>query len=210
MRRTDQEFKAEVLRRSAAYRAERKNRAKKILTTTFCVLFVFTGFIVMQPLLYARGGSTEAAVMDGAVENREFNGIIAGEEDTMYAVEEPREEAREAAEPEMQSSMTGSSKADAQAVEGLWDLIPMVMIDGVLYLDTGYISDTQKRCGMMDGQITSQVSGSQQPTEDDQSNFGTGYSYQYGAEEGTVEILINGKWFIFATEEARENIHFSE
>ena len=89
-----------------------------------------------------------------------------------------------------------------------WDLIPMVMVDGVLYLDTGMESTAMARCGMLDGEITSQVDGSQQPTIDDQSNFGTGYGYQYGAMEGTVEIYMNEKWWIFATEEARKEIQF--
>jgi len=88
-----------------------------------------------------------------------------------------------------------------------WDLIPMVRVNGKLYLDTGKES-TAARCGNMDGEITSQVSGSEQPFMDDQSNFGTGYGYQYGAAEGTIEILLNGKWRIFAIEEARQKIQF--
>ena len=67
-----------------------------------------------------------------------------------------------------------------------WDLIPMVMVNGTLYLDTGHESKIEARCGVMDGEITSQVDGSKQPTVDDQSNFGTGYGYQYGATEGTL------------------------
>ena len=88
------------------------------------------------------------------------------------------------------------------------DLIPMVMVNGTLYLDTGYESATEARCGVMDGEIISQVDGSKQPSIDDQSNFGTGYGYQYGAIEGTIEIYMNGKWWIFATEEARKEIQF--
>ena len=89
-----------------------------------------------------------------------------------------------------------------------WDLIPMVMVNGTLYLDTGHESTIEARCGVMDGEITSQVDGSKQPTIDDQSNFGTGYGYQYGATEGTIEIYMNGRWWIFATEEARQEIQF--
>ena len=89
-----------------------------------------------------------------------------------------------------------------------WDLIPMVMVNGTLYLDTGHESKIEARCGVMDGEITSQVDGSKQPTIDDQSNFGTGYGYQYGATEGTIELFMNGKWWIFATEEARQKIQF--
>lgn len=89
-----------------------------------------------------------------------------------------------------------------------WDLIPMVMVNGTLYLDTGHESTIEARRGVMDGEITSQVDGSKHPTVDDQSNFGTGYGYQYGATEGTIELYINGKWWIFATEEARQAIQF--
>lgn len=91
-----------------------------------------------------------------------------------------------------------------------WDLIPMVMVDGILYLDTGLESTVQARCGMMDGNITSTVEGNEKPTVDGQSNFGTGYGYQYGASEDTIEINIDGKWYIFATEEARETIQFPD
>ena len=89
-----------------------------------------------------------------------------------------------------------------------WDLIPMVMVEGVLYLDTGKESTAMARCGMMDGEITSEVSGNEEPSMDDQSNFGTGYGYQYGAIEGTIEIFMNEKWWIFATEEARKEMQF--
>ena len=73
-----------------------------------------------------------------------------------------------------------------------WDRIPMVMVNGELYLDTGKESTVMARCGMMDGEITSQVDGSKAPTIDNQSNFGTGYGYQYGPIEGTIEIKMNG------------------
>lgn len=99
-------------------------------------------------------------------------------------------------------SQHDSSKAET------WDLIPMVMVNGTLYLDTGRESTLEGRCGVMDGEITSQVDGSEKPEVDDQSNFGTGYGYQYGATEGTIELYMNGKWRIFATEEVREEIQF--
>ena len=89
-----------------------------------------------------------------------------------------------------------------------WDRILMVMVNGTLYLDTGKESTVMARCGMMDGEITSQVPGNEEPTVDDQSNFGIGYGYQYGPIEGTIEIKMNGKWWIFATEEVRQEIQF--
>ena len=86
------------------------------------------------------------------------------------------------------------------------DLIPMVMVNGELFFDTGIESGLKERCGMIDGEITSEVSRGEKPIKDEQSNFGTGYGYQYGSKEGTIEININGKWWIFATEEARKQV----
>lgn len=91
-----------------------------------------------------------------------------------------------------------------------WDRIPMVMVDGTLYLDTGMESTVMARCGMMDGEITSQVPGNEAPAMDDQSNFGTGFGYQYGPTEGTIEIYMNEKWWVFATEEVRKEIQFPQ
>ena len=47
----------------------------------------------------------------------------------------------------------------------------MVMVDGKLYHDTGKESTISGRCGVMDGEITSTVDGSEIPTKDNQSNF---------------------------------------
>lgn len=89
-----------------------------------------------------------------------------------------------------------------------WDLIPMVMVNGKLYLDTGIESGVEARCGVMDGEIRTSVDGTQKPTQDGESNFGTGYGYQYGPQEGTIEIFMNEKWWVFATEEVRQEIQF--
>ena len=88
-----------------------------------------------------------------------------------------------------------------------YDLIPMVKIDGVLYLDTGFRrSETWSHT---DGEITSQVAGSQQPTENDQSNFGTGYAYRFGETKGTVYVLVDTQWLVFATEDVRHDLQLS-
>ena len=101
-------------------------------------------------------------------------------------------------------------KPNAPVIEEKWALIPMVMVDGVLYLDTGYTNTDIRKCGTPDGEITSEVDRSEKPTVDNQSNFGSGYGYQYGAAEGTIEIYMNDKWRIFATEEVRQQIQFPE
>lgn len=79
------------------------------------------------------------------------------------------------------------------------DLIPMVFIDGELYLDTGKESDLYGRCGIMDGEITSAVPPSQKPTENNQSNFGVSFQYQL-IDETKLDIYLDGTWFRFEKE----------
>lgn len=78
----------------------------------------------------------------------------------------------------------------------LSDLIPMVKVKGRLYLDTGKESDITGRCGVMDGQITSTVEPFQKLTQDNQSNFGVGYEYQF-VNDSSIDIYMNEKWIRF-------------
>ena len=56
----------------------------------------------------------------------------------------------------------------------------MVMVDGKLYYDTGKESTISGRCGVMDGEITSTVDGSEIPTKDNQSNLGQALNINTG------------------------------
>lgn len=85
----------------------------------------------------------------------------------------------------------------------MWDRIPMVRVNGKLYYDTGRESTVSGRCGNMDGEITSTVDGTEIPTEDNQSNFGSGFGYQYGSDD-TIEVYMNEKWFVFEYREESE------
>lgn len=78
-----------------------------------------------------------------------------------------------------------------------YDVIPMVMVGGRLYYDTGRENTLETRCGLPDGTIDSTVEGSEIPTQDNQSNFGAGFDYQYEADDDTLEIFIDGKWMVF-------------
>lgn len=78
----------------------------------------------------------------------------------------------------------------------VYDRIPMVRVNGKLYYDTGHESTLEGRCGTMDGEIRSSVKPSQVPAEDNQSNFGAGYGYQYSTDS-TIEVYINNKWIVF-------------
>lgn len=88
---------------------------------------------------------------------------------------------------------------------------PMVMINGELYYDTGKESDIGPRCGVMDGKIISTVDDTVIPTEDNQSNFGSGYEYQY-VGDGHIDIVIDQKWIRFEkeTKESTEPMNNSE
>jgi len=93
---------------------------------------------------------------------------------------------------------TTDSELSSSEIPG--DRIPMVMVDGFLYYDTGKESTLEGRCGMMDGEITSSVDASEIPTEDNQSNFGTGFGYQYGINNSIDIQMEDGTWFVFQRE----------
>ena len=92
--------------------------------------------------------------------------------------------------------MLDAADDEEETAGGMWDRIPMVRVNGKLYYDTGRESGETGRCGTMDGEITSTVDGTEIPMEDDQSNFGSGFGYQYGKDD-TIEIYMNEKWMIF-------------
>lgn len=88
------------------------------------------------------------------------------------------------------------SSEDTNQENEKWARTPMVMVDDKLYFDTGKENRETKRCGTPDGEITTTVDVMEIPTENNQSNFGAGFDYQYGAED-TIEICMDGKWMIF-------------
>ena len=75
------------------------------------------------------------------------------------------------------------------------ECVPSVMINGILYQDTGYICSAVG-CGTMDGEITSTVDRESLPNRDDQSNFGTGYPYQISTE-GQMIVVVDANRKIF-------------
>lgn len=76
--------------------------------------------------------------------------------------------------------------------------IRMLMIEGALYTDTGRTNNLS-RCGVMDGEIVTSVAADEVPTQNNESNFGTGYGYQFSSENG-VDVCIDGVWSEFAKE----------
>jgi len=90
-----------------------------------------------------------------------------------------------------------------ESKEYLSDRRPMVMINGELYFDSNRESNINGRCGVMDGEISSTVDASEIPTQDNQSNFGEGYGYQY-IDENSIDIYVNEKWIRFEKETTTE------
>lgn len=117
-----------------------------------------------------------------------------GESGTVYPAASPDHDSGTAP---LVSALDGAEADSGAQDEGepRAEKIPMVMLGGELYCDTGEVSDVP-RCGMMDGEITSSVESWQRPAEDGQSNFGSGFGYQT-APGGKIEINIDGQWRVF-------------
>ena len=78
------------------------------------------------------------------------------------------------------------------------ELPPMaIMIDDTLYYHTGQRIELD-RCGVMDGKITDFVPVTEFPKENNQSNFGDGYEYQY-VDENHIDVVMDGRWIRFCT-----------
>lgn len=107
------------------------------------------------------------------------------------------------AEPKTTEAEIGSQSTDDAAAlpdtteqKPVADAPMMVMVDNTLYQSTGEVSTVDGRCGNMDGEITSQTAnGTDAPTENGQSNFGTGYGYQRIGDH--IEVLIDNQWIVF-------------
>lgn len=84
-------------------------------------------------------------------------------------------------------------KSDAEEKE---EAPRYVMIKSKLYKDTGEINKNMT-CGTMDGKILTTVDSKEMPKKDNESNFGTGYEYQIGGEEGSITVKIDDKCLIF-------------
>ena len=81
----------------------------------------------------------------------------------------------------------------------IWDLIPMIMVNGELYLDTGKQILEEIDESAIIGEISSSVDGSEKPTKEGQTNFGLiGAKYAYF--EDYIVLMINDEWVLFANE----------
>lgn len=74
----------------------------------------------------------------------------------------------------------------------------IIMVKGTLYYDTGKSNNETKRCGTLDGNITSVIAEGEIPNQDGQANFTGARGYQYGIKENAIEVsLENEGWIIF-------------
>lgn len=76
------------------------------------------------------------------------------------------------------------------------DMVSLIRVNGELYYDTGRESTISGRCGVMDGEIDSTVADGEIPMKEHQSNFGTGYGFQY-APDDVIEVYIDEQWRVF-------------
>ena len=87
-------------------------------------------------------------------------------------------------------------KTDTEEEErGEHNYPPMVKVAGVVYVDTGY-ENAMATCGTADGEIKTAMDGREMPARDDESNFGTGYGYQFW-EKGYLNVRLNNRWILF-------------
>ena len=178
--------------RPAVRRRKRPTYWMPALSAAACAGLLMVG-VVGWRAGSSKGGLMESAAVaaEGASEQAE----AAAPDEAMVGSANPFAEDNGAP---VEGSADGTYKAQDSAESSI-ALAPAhaVMLEGVVYYDTCAISDTDPSAAP-DGTITSAVDDQSFPTEDGQSNFGTGYAYRYGSADGTVEVLIDGVWWIFA------------
>lgn len=142
-----------------------------------------------------RAGSSKNDFMESAAAAAETAPEAAAPDEAMVSAANPY--AEDEGTP-VEGSTGGTYKAE-DSTESSIAIAPAhaVMLEGVIYYDTGTVSGTDAKAAP-DGTITSAVDSDSFPTEDGQSNFGTGYAYRYGSENSTLEVQIDGEWWIFA------------
>lgn len=109
---------------------------------------------------------------------------------------------RESLTKDLENSLQNSEGPEAMTEQNTTVSERMVMLEGKLYVDAGE-SDIEARCGNMDGSILSSVESGKYPEEDYQSNFGSGYGFQY-VDENSIDINIGEQWIRFEALDNRE------
>lgn len=76
------------------------------------------------------------------------------------------------------------------------EVVRTVFIDGRLFFDVNRPVINGPTCGVPDGIISSSVGEDEIPTEQNQSNFGVDYPWQYGGEN-VINIMLDEGWMAF-------------
>ena len=93
--------------------------------------------------------------------------------------------------------------------QSLSDRRPMVMANGMLYLDTGKHVPVEINDSAIIGEISSSVDQSEKPTKEGQTNFGS-IGSKYAHYEENIVVLINNKWILFERDNNIYQLNFSE
>ncbi len=73
----------------------------------------------------------------------------------------------------------------------------LVMINDELYYNTKQENTIPMKCGTIDGEIISMMNEDGIPNVNNQSNFGAGYGYQIGPQDGKISVNIDNRWIVF-------------
>lgn len=73
----------------------------------------------------------------------------------------------------------------------------LVMINDELYYNTKQENTIPMKCGTIDGEIISMMNEDGIPNVNNQSNFGVGYGYQIGTQDGKISVNIDNRWIVF-------------
>ncbi|MBE5966653.1 MAG: hypothetical protein E7255_06765 [Lachnospiraceae bacterium] len=98
--------------------------------------------------------------------------------------------------------LAGCSKDQKTSEELIqWDRIPTIMVEDVLYLDTGKQIPVEIEDTSILGTISSDVDATEIPAENGQSNFGCVGS-EYAFYEDGVVVMIDNEWQFFRREKS--------
>lgn len=89
------------------------------------------------------------------------------------------------------------------------DKAKAVFVQDRLYISTETESTTEGRCGNMDGKITLSVPEDEVPSQNGESNFGAGYSYQISGKN-TIDVFIGDKAIVFECYDDESEIWVSD
>lgn len=171
----------------------KKVTGKWVSWGSLAAVFVLSAiaFIVLKTngLLSIYQDTTESCVEESCVEeSAETTAEVTLQSAAVEDTASPEEGAEEKATDYVDKQFSTETVTESAEV----DMPALIMVDGVIYYDSAEINE-EPRCGVMDGEITSICE--EIPSENDQSNFGTGFGYQ--KMENRVEVLIDGEWHIF-------------